>query len=345
MSFKEIADLILKARRPIDIFGDVSLDEMKKNYKAIVKKCHPDIVRSEDRDMADRITVILNNYYEKALEEFEKGIYNIDDEKELLKASEVLFEFKLKGKEYKFYKYFESEDIDDVYEGIMDDKLVMLKVPMDSNDNDLIAEEYSTLKDLEHLSLPTPITKVKINDKVGMIYEKPNGLSIKEIKEQYGNIPGTHVCWIMERLLSAVGYLHSNLIVHGNIKEENVLINPDNHNVILKDYSLCIRDANQPSSKYKIVNDGYTPAYVNGDARVMPNADIYAVGKIAINLLGGDIKRVALPMNCDPRVRTFIRKLLDPNSNDAWALWTELIQIRNEVYGTERFQKLERKRK
>ena len=344
MSFEEIADILLKAKRPIDVFGDVDIEEIKKTYKRIMKICHPDIVESKYKTMAEQITVLLNDFYKRAQEEFEKGIYNSTDEKEILEADEPVFEFTLKGKVYKFYKYYESEDVCDVYEGIVDGKLVLLKVASDEKDNDLVTSEYEVLSELEHASIPKVITKVKLNEKMGLIIEKPKGLTIDELKKQYGNIPPNHVCWMLERLLSAIGYLHSNKIVHGNIKPENIIIDLDTHNVVIKDYSLCVREANENGSKYKIVNEDYTPPSVDANARVKPNTDIYAVGKIAINLIGGDIKRVALPLSCDERVRVFIRKLLSSNQNDAWELWDELIQLRNDVYGTQRFQKLERKK-
>ena len=52
-----------------------------------------------------------------------------------------------------------------------------------------------------------------------------------------------------------------------------------------------------------------------------------------------------MPLRVSIEMRNFIRKLLDKNSNDAWALWNELIELRNKLYGKTRFQKLERKLK
>ena len=340
MSIKEIADLLINAKRPIDVFGDITLDELKKKYKSLIKICHPDLESEDYKEMATNTMSLLNEYYEKALKEIESGIYNVFDEKELLKNEEELFEFNLKNKNYKFYKYLMSDDVCDIYEGICDKDLVTLKIVMDESDNRLIDHEYSVLKELSHYSILKPITRVKINGKNGLIYNKPKALNIADFKREYGLVGGSHVCWILERLLSVIGYLHSNKIVHGNIKEENVLIDAENHNVLLIDYTLCIDKADEKDSKYKIINDNFTPSYVNKDARVVPNSDIYAVGKIAIDLLGGDIERVTLPISCDYRIRTFIRKLLLSSEQDAWKLWDELRGLRSEVYGNERFKKL-----
>ena len=340
MSKDEVARILLKAKRPIDVFGDISLDEVKKSYKTMIKKCHPDLYKDREKDEATRITTLLNEYYERALEEFENGIYNLTDEKELLETNEVLFDFDVRGKKYKFYKYVSSDDVCDIYEGTSDEKLVLLKIVIDKSDNDLLTNEFEIVKELDHYSIIKPVNKIKINDRVALIYEKPNAFNINDFKKEYGLVGGSHVCWILERMLSAVGYLHSKMIIHGNIKEENVLINPDNHNVIITDYTLCISKANEPNRKYKIINDNFSPSYVSKDAKVQPNVDIYAVGKIAVDLLGGDIERITLPISCDYRLRQFIRKLVNENEQDAWALWDELIKIRTEVYGTERFKKL-----
>ncbi len=345
MSFKEAVDILTSSKRPIEVFGEGTEEKIKKRYRSYVKICHPDIVSNECKDLAEKIMKILNNFYKRALDEIKKGIYDVTDEKEVLKASEALFALTIRNKEYTFYKYLYSEDVGDIYEGLCEDERVLIKICSDEDDNDLVKNEYQLLLKLNHASIPKVMTRLRVNDKEAFISSKPEGLGLDEFLRNYGYLSGEHICWVLERLLSCIGYLHSLKIVHGNIKEDNILINPDTHNVILKDYSLCIVDANEKDSSYKIINDSYTPDYVSKDSKVIPNTDIYAVGKIAIKLLGGDIDRVALPVTCDIRVRQFIRKLLDKNSNDAWQLWDELIKIRTEVYGSKRFQTLRKVRR
>lgn len=345
MSIKEIADLLLNAKEPEDVFEGNTKEEIKKSYRNLAKICHPDKVSENEKELAGKLTIILNNLYKVAQEKIEKGIYNLKDIKEIYKKSEPLFSFKIKNKTYDIYECIKEEDVSTIYEGLQNDELIALKIVNDENDNNLIDEEFKLLQELKHLGLPQVISKLKINGRNSIILKKEPGFSFEEIIKEYKNIPEEHIFWILERMLSLIGYLHSNKIVHGNIKPENIIIDVENHNVKIMDYTLCIKNAHELTSKYKIINDDYTPDYVSKDSIVIPHVDIYAVAKLAIELMGGDIRRNAMPLNVSLELRTFIRKMINYKENDAWKLWDELIELRNKRYGKTRFQKLERKLK
>lgn len=345
MSIETINNSLKLATRPIEFFGNISKEEVKKKYRMCAKYCHPDLVSDELKPLASETIVLLNEMYKKAEDELESGIYDVTDPKELYKRSKPSVEFKVKGKDYKFYEYVFNTDIADVYRGLEEDNIVYLKICKDENDNELLESEYKLLKSLNHYSIPKVIDMVKINGQASIIEEDYKGYTLESLIKEYGPIPGKHVAWMLERMLSCIGYLHEKLIINGNIKPDNVIVDPLTHNVLITDYSLSVTNANESSSKYKIINDDYTPSYVSSKSKVIPNADIYAVGKIAIYLLGGDVKRNAMPVSCDVRLRNFIRKLVNETDlqNDAYSLWNELIELRNEVYGNKKFQTLEKK--
>lgn len=345
MSPEEITKLLSKVVRPIEFFGNISLEEVNEKYRAYSKDCHPDLVPIQKQESAEAAFKLLSNIYSVAKKEFKLGIYNIVDSKSMYEISKPISEFKTKNNEYRIYECISSGDVIETYRGLDKDKVINIDIALNENDNSLMDEEFKTLKSLDHYSIPKPLEKFKINGKTSIVYEGYPELNAFEVSRRYGAIPGEHVAWMLERLLSAIGYLHERKMVHGNIKPENIYIDPDTHNVVIGDYSLCITNANESTSGYAIANDNYSPSYVNKKARVIPNVDIYAVGKIAIYLLGGDVKKGAMPLNCDSRLREFIRKLIDERNlqNDAWALWTELCELRNEIYGLQRFQKLEKK--
>lgn len=221
-----------------------------------------------------------------------------------------------------------------------------MKIAIDPDDNSLLETEYKVLSTLRHLSLPYVEEKIKVNDSVAILMREVKGVTMPELMKEYRHgIPAEHVMWMLERLLSVVGYMHSNCVVHGNIKPENIIITKDIHNVSILGFSFCIEKANTPEATYKIVNDYYTAPEISKTTKVLPSSDVYSIGKIAIELLGGDIRRNAMPISVDIRVRTFIRNMVNSNPetrpNDAWKLWSELIKIRTEVFGTQRFKKLD----
>lgn len=331
MSFEEASKILINAKKYSDIFYEDDLNN-KKRYREFIKICHPDIVSDDKKELAREITQKLNEFYDESLNP--SSVSNDEN---------INFDFEYRGVTYSFNKFLYSDDVCDYYEGVGDGKNVIIKIVNDPNDNDLLKNEYDILTSSDHLGLIKPLSKLKINGCVAIIYENINAYRADEIKKYYGNISEEHVCWILERLLSILGYLHSKKIVNGNIKPQNVFIDPDNHNVILSDFTFSISDADCIDKTYKIKNEYYSPSYVKKGMKVIPNVDIYATGKIAIDLLGGNVWNNGIPINVDIRLRNFIRKMLNPDSNDAWVLWDELINLRNEVYGKQRFLELRKK--
>lgn len=345
MTIKKIYEKLLKAKRPIDFFGSVTTEkELKSVYKEYAKKVHPDV--AEDSYLASEACSILNKLYKDGQEELKQGTYDIVDPIQIYKHKTPLFEITVKGELYQFYENVFEGEVAYIFKGISQDDIVYLKMAIDPADNDLLETEYEILANTRHQSLPYVEHKIKINDSNAIIMREVKGITMTELLAQYPNgVPAEHVMWMLERLLSVVGYLHSNCIIHGNIKPENIIINKENHNVSLIGFSFCIPKANTKEAQYKIVNDYYTAPEVNKTETVLPSSDVYSIGKIAIKLLGGDVVRSGMPIKVDARVRGFIRNMVNPISterpNDAWKLWSELIELRNEVFGTQRFKKLD----
>jgi len=346
MTVREVYQKLVKARRPIDFFGDVNPDEVKKLYRKYGKIVHPDIARGDEKYIAEQAMSILNKLYSEAQKEYESGIYTITDTVDLYDMSTPLFEFEIDGTAHKFYEHFFRGEVADLYKGTNGEYIIFLKVATDPADNDLIDAEFKTLETLTHQSLPIVEKQIMVNDTSAIIMREVEGTPLPRLMEEYPKgVPAEHVMWMLERLFSIVGYLHYNKVVHGNIKAEHIIINKKNHNVSLLGFSLCITKADKPTAKYKVVNDIYTPPEVNSKAKVLPSADIYSVGKLAVLLLGGDANTNGMPISIDAKVRTFIRKLVNPNlserPSDAWMLWDEVIKLRTDVFGADRFRTLE----
>ena len=242
MSIAELYDSLLKARRPFEFFGKVQKEEeLRKSYRNFAKLIHPDLVPDHEKYIAGEAFTILNKLYNQGLSELQKGVYNDISPLIMYKEMEPLFEITIRGTQYKFYENVFDGEVADIFKGISKDEIVYLKVATDPSDNDLLETEFEVLSNNRHQSLPYVLNIIKINDSKAILMRDAKGETVDELLKDYPHgIPAEHVLWMMERLLSVVGYLHYNCVVHGNIKPENIIINKDIHNVTLLGFSFCI---------------------------------------------------------------------------------------------------------
>lgn len=344
---KALYERLLKARRPFDFFGKVlDEEELKKKYKEFSKKIHPDaLTDAKDKYIAGEAFSLLSGLYAAGKKELAEKKYGVTDPAKLYEGADPLFEVTIGGTEHRFYENIYEGEMAYIYKGIASGEPVFLKMAISPDDNAMMDTEYDVLSAYKHQSLPYVENKIEVNGSTAILMREVKGTPMEDLMQEYPKgIPAEHVMWMMERLLGVVGYLHSNCVVHGNIKPDNIIINRANHNVSLTGFSFCIPEANKEDAGYKIINDFYTAPEVDASARVMPQSDIYSIGKVAVTLLGGSAATGGMPLSADPKVRAFIRKLMSDNSldrpGDAWKLWDELIALRTEVFGSERFKPL-----
>ncbi len=342
----EVYEKLIASRRPIDFFGEVSdEDSLKSLYRKFCKIVHPDLVSENEQYYANEAFKMLNQLYDQGLKELENKMYTVDSSTEEYKKSNPLFEVEAEGKEYTFYDHVTTGDVANIFKGVCDNYFYFIKVPLEAKDSDLIDNEFDILTKVRHQSLPYVECKITANGASAIISREVEGITCEELLKQYpSGVPAEHVLWMVERLLSVVGFLHYNCIIHGNITPNNILINKKNHNVTLFGFSFAIQKANEPGAKYKFFNDYYSAPEVLKGARVEPSTDIYSIGKIAIKLMGGNVSNSGLPLSIDRRVRDFIKGMCKDEpltrSNDAWLLYKKLQELRTEVYGSERFKEL-----
>lgn len=339
MNRQELYNFFVRAKRPIDCFGDIKDEkELKKVYFDFVKQIHPDTAKKNEKYVSNEGFVLLQYLYKKAQEELEKGIYALRNPVDIYNAQTPLFELNIHKKDYKFYELLNEGEIADIYKGVCDKDLVVLKLCLEETDNHLLEQEYSTLKKYTHSSFPIVRDFIKINGRTGIVMDEISGVPLEDVmKKRKNGIEPLYVAWILERMFSAIGYLHSNYIVHGNLNPDNIILNGIIHNVGITGFSFHIPEANEGKNKYQIKNEDFSAPEVSKDMKVLPSSDIYSIGKLAIYMLGGNVKNNGMPINIDSRMREFIRKLVEKDykkrSDDAWKLWDEWRELRVKIFG------------
>ena len=140
-------------------------------------------------------------------------------------------------------------------------------------------------------------------------------------------------------MLDALRYLHYHGVVHGDVKPQNIIIQPEQHTCALVDFGLAsVRPRNDSKT------DGYTPVFTSpealGDRPLLPESDIYSLGITMIYALGGDPRSRRVPKSTPPDVRDFIsdmivRDVLQRPHWDDVDLVQKMRQVRMKTFGRE----------
>lgn len=200
-------------------------------------------------------------------------------------------------------------------------------------------EEALALARLHHESLPSFMDYYDdpdpgIGQMIAMSFVA--GENLNHLVERHGAIDDEHVCWILQRLLRVVGYLHYHGVVHCDIKPENILLQLKEHNVVLVDFGLV---ADRPTNKTlpKGGTEHYLPPEFAGGGAPRPESDIYSIGKVAIYLLGGHVGTGMVSTSVHASLRSFIQPMIrqDPAARPAQAmqLHDALSSIRQTAFG------------
>lgn len=297
------------------------------------------------------------------------------------------------NRRYRIYELIVRGDFVDIFRGEFGNngsvEPILIKMARNSDDdgylldsetirlnNDSITNEIRVLKYLDSIK-DTDFQKVRpihypiLLDKFGftnldsdsgnnteerhaLVLKYFDGCDFVTLKEKFENgVPLYHACWMMERALSAIGYLNFNKILLGNIVPSGICVIPQDHNVILSDYTFSVMDYTSKQAKYIGFTDNYTAPEVIKKAAPNPRSDIYSLGMNMVYILGGDVEKNMLPdsfemipgqkvdMDGIERIRNLILSFINKHPlaryNDAWKAYHQLRDLRKDAFGEAQF--------
>lgn len=187
-------------------------------------------------------------------------------------------------------------------------------------DEDILMQEASTIWDLRHYGIPTMRDIHKLDDgSMALVMSYIPGPTLEQIIKKNKKLDPEHVAWITARTLNVLKYLHYHGVVHGDVKPQNIIIQPESHHIVLVDYGLSII---RPSADSGAI--GYTPYFASpeqarGDT-LLPESDFYSLGITMIYALGGDIAKRHVPDSVPDAMCNFIKRLIvyDVMSRPNW---------------------------
>ena len=101
-------------------------------------------------------------------------------------------------------------------------------IGLSAADEEFLLDEARTMWDLRHFGIPAIRDVVKMDDgSVALIMSYIPGRTLAQVFDDFGCMDPEHVCWIADRCLNILHYLHDNCVVHGDIKPQNIILIPD----------------------------------------------------------------------------------------------------------------------
>lgn len=336
-----VAAQLAAARKPEDVFG-VGVDEAaaRRVYRRLAVATHPDR-HNGSAALAGQTFAKLNGLWALAEQAFRAGTYGTA-------RSRTFDPFTLRSKKHAFEAagLWRKDEISNLYHATVDDDAdAILRVVRKPRDNDLLQNEQRKLKMLLdatderwHPFLPGLIDgfgykQQTVMRRVNAFTLPPNLYTLEALMDAWpqGYHP-KHMAWIWRRLLVAIGVAHSAGIVHGAIIPSNVLVEPEQHGLVLFNWSSATTDDERVVAINQRYRNLYAPEIL---AKEKPRfeTDLYMGAQTMLAFMGKH--DVPAPLRAhftaagydDPRIRP----------DDAWLYKDAFDEALERCYGPRRF--------
>lgn len=356
-----VAHRLSQAQTPEDVFGEIKardedmLPILKQNYRAIAKIVHPDMYRSKSEQALAQATFnLLTDWFNQAKDKVESGQYGG-------RSTLANITLRSRKREYLVETAFRQERIFNLYPCRFTEagkvQQAVLKMVRDPRDNDLVENEARALqalargKDADKFSpyIPALIDTFVYDDgnvdrKAVVIQSQEGWYSLQEVQRAYPNgIDARDMAWMWRRLLVVLGFSHGSGILHGAVLPLNIWILPEEHGLMLTNWSSALFDPETAGETLKVVVPEYTdwyPPEVLKKENPLFGTDIQMSAKCMMWLLGGDPQETSVPNSVPAPIKAFLKGCILPGRRapqKAWALLEEFDELIGKLWGERKF--------
>ena len=185
-----------------------------------------------------------------------------------------------------------------------------LKVPFHDGYVRQLRREEDVLRRVTHPNLVQQLALDAAHDPPYLAMELVEGWSLRDALRQEATPPLAKVLSVMDQLLSVLDHLHRRGLIHGDVKPENILLEPDGTLRLIdlglgRVSQLVMRDAYLSVSLASRIPIMGTLSYMAPEVRqgheAGPQADLYAAGIVLYEMLVGDVPSgMSLPSQAAP---------------------------------------------
>jgi hypothetical protein len=159
-------------------------------------------------------------------------------------------------------------------------------------------QEAVTLSQLDHPNIIKVHHVFEENETAYMAMDYIDGPDLLQTVEGTARpLTPKDVVAFLDRMLDAVGHVHSQGLLHRDIAPDNILLDTATGRPILIDFGASRKDATRKSralTGLRVVKDGYSPQefYVSGSKQA-PYSDLYALAASFYHLISGETPKTA----------------------------------------------------
>ncbi|WP_026411810.1 molecular chaperone DnaJ [Actinomadura oligospora] len=324
MTHEEAVALLERAVSPADLFGGDEA-EAARLYRRLARLVHPDATPAgSSRDFA-RLSELWHAYNAANAPVIEVGTHR-----------------------FRLGETIASGDLAELY--LADDRGrgVVLKMPRDPSDNDLMSREEEALRTLRRdgerkfrAYVPELVTAFRHRDpdtgetrRVNVLAPLDGFVSFAEVRAAHPDgLDPRDAAWMWRRLLVALGFAHRAGVVHGAVLPEHVLIHPGKHGLVLVDWCYSVT---RPGGRVPAMVDRRSGMYapeIPAREPAVPGTDVFMASKCVARLMGD---------RAPAAMRAFVAGCVLPaphrRPRDAWRLLAELDELLDRLYGRRTFR-------
>jgi serine/threonine protein kinase len=183
----------------------------------------------------------------------------------------------------------------------------------------------------------------KFPKRINVFSFQPGFHTLEHVHEQHPSLDGRHLGWIFNRLLTVLGFCHSQAVVHGAVLPCHVMIDAESHGLQLVGWGQSVAYGRPMETVPTRYADWYPPE-VQKNQPAGPATDLFLAARCLVYLAGGDPVTNALPEAVPLPMQRFLATCLleSPRMrpDDAWALLEDFEALLRSLYGPPKFHPL-----
>ncbi|MEO1666485.1 MAG: molecular chaperone DnaJ [Chloroflexota bacterium] len=315
LELRELLQRLQTVNDPEEVFGELEgstveqTEEGHQIYRRIARRVHPDAVaRHGTHNPDDSIiaTAQLNLMWERAKEKIQNKTYGQRDASGIVTIT-------TRRRSYTVTGQLATGDLCNLYHcsfSVDGQKMTgIMKVARDPIDNDLVSNEARVLKRLEKADTEGRFTPFLPKLQENLVYrdstsptprqanvltyvkdvKSPADLySLADIRKHYPDgVDAKDMAWMWRRVLTLLGFVHEQQVVHGAVLPSHILVHPELHGVLLIDWAY----ASTEGAKITAIStacESYYPQEVFKKETPTAALDIYMAARSMLYLMGSD---------------------------------------------------------